>query len=121
MTKWIEYLSFLIIKTYFFVNGVIIVDIRITTEYSEVRIFVLESLLGLEFFIVWINFEIVEQNDITYFDIEGKILFTIAPEVDLKWFILLWVIDYFQFLSVVSVVLIAIDVGAVNYKSNGWE
>ena len=52
---------------------------------------------------------------------ECKILSMIAPKVDLKWIVLLTMIDNFKFLGVVPVVFVAIDVGAVDDKSNRGE
>ena len=99
----------------------IVVDFWVTTEDPKVRILIFVGFFCLQFVIVGVDFEIVEQNDVTDFDMECKILFMIAPKVDLKWIVLLTMIDNFKFLGVVPVVFVAIDVGAVNDESDGGE
>jgi len=98
---------------------VIAVDVRTAAEDPEVGVFVFVGLFGLKFVVVGINFEIVEEDDVTNFDTGGEIFPAIAPEVDLKGFLLLGVVDDFKFLSVVPVVFIAIGVGAVDDESDG--
>jgi hypothetical protein len=72
----------------------------------------------LEGAIVKFNFKVIKKQDISNFDIKGEIFLTVTPNVDLKRLALGSTIDYLEFLCIVAIGLIPVDVGAINNESN---
>lgn len=68
--------------------------------------------------IVDLGFEVIEVEDITDFYIEGEILLAIAPKVDLSGLTGFSAIDDFEFLSIVAICFVFIDVRTIDDESD---
>ena len=79
----VKNLTVFVIESHLFIDRMIVSDVGIATENSEVGLIVFVRLFGLKFIIVVFNFEIIEEDDISDFDVESEIILTVAPEVNL--------------------------------------
>ena len=107
-----------VVKPDLFVDGTIVIGVRVATENSEVGVFVLVDLFGLQLVLVEFKFKIVEEDDVPNFEVEGEILFLAAPDVDLKGLILVRRVDDFEFLGEVSVPFVAVGTRCVDDQSD---
>lgn len=73
----------------------------------------------MQFVLVEFEFEVVEVDDVSDFEIEGEIFFLSAPDIDLQGFTLVGVVDDFNFLGEVSVLFVAVGTGCVDNESSG--
>ena len=64
--------------------------------------------------LIQLNLEVIDEENISNFDVEDKILFSIAPDIDLEDLIGVGLINNLEFLCVVSISLISIDIGAID-------
>ena len=117
----VEDFAVVVVQADFLVDGEVAVDVGAAAENAEVGVLVAVGLLGLEFVVEGFDFEIVEEDDVADFEVEGEILLAVAPEVDLEGLLLLGVVDDFEFLGEVPIVLVAVDVGAVDDEADGRE
>lgn len=107
-----------VVKADFFVDRVVIVDIGISGEDAEVGFFIFVGLFGLKFVLVGLDFEVVEEDDISDVNVKGQIFATVAPEIDLERVLGVGTIDDFEFLCEISVVFVAEGTGAVDDESD---
>jgi len=98
---------------------VIVGGVRVAAEDSEVGVFGFVCFFGLKFVVEDFYFEVIEEDDIADSEVEGEIFLAVAPEIDLKGLVLLSVVDEFEFLGVVPVGFVAVDIGAVDDEAHG--
>ena len=115
----VEDLAIVVVEADLLVDGEVGVDVGAAAEDAEVGVLVAVGLLGLELVVEGLDFEIVEEDDVTDLQAEGEVLLAVAPEVHLEGLLLLRVVYYFQFLSEVPVVLVAVYVRAVDDQPDG--
>ena len=108
-----------VIEAYFFIDGVVAVDLGRSIEYSEVGVLVLEGLLGLQAVVVGVDAEVIEQEDVANLDVDCEVLLAVAPEVDVEGFVLLGCVNDLQFLGVIAILFISEYIGAVGDQSDG--
>ena len=116
---WVQDFAIFIVKSYFFVDGTIVVGVRSATKNSEIWLIILINLFGLQLVIVQLELEIIQEDDVTNFKVEGKIFFLVAPDVDLEGFILVGSVDDFEFLGEVSVLFVSVGTWCVDDESDG--
>ena len=73
--------SFFVVKADFFVYGAIVGNVGVATKDSKIGIFVFVGFFGGKLVVIQIEFEIVQEEDISDFDGERKVFFAVAPEV----------------------------------------
>ena len=119
MTKGSKYLSLFIIKSNFFINWAVIGQLRISAKYSEIRIFCFVCFLCLQSSIVEFEFEIVNIENVTDLNVESEIFLSVVPQIHLKGLVLRCAVNNFEFLSIVAIGRIFVNIGCINNESNG--